>query len=507
MENNMAPKKNIKKKLNIALVGCGRISDVHVPGYKDNPDARIYAVCDTDKKLAEIRAAKWKAEKVYLNYNELLADPELDAVEILTPQHLHEPMTVAAARAGKHVAVQKPMSISLQSADRMISACNDAGVVFKVTENYVFYPPILKARELILSGAIGEVSGIRIRLISGSSGGWDIPASAWEWRMKETAEGRGLNTFDHGHHLWSTAWFLLGASDRVNAWIESSDGVVDSPSIIMWKYRDGQKMGVCDLVHGNELNIPSKYYANDEWMEIAGQRGIIFIRRCTGNIHSGPVLSLFDGSKIKNFNIPSDWGLGFIGATHNFINAILKKENSILNGEQGREILRFALAIAKSSKLHREVYLDEMDAAIPSLYAWRKRQGWRLKRISEKINIPFLSGNLSGLAPQAETLTEKLLERFDADAAKGWKIEVGLVLLADGGVPEQSFTLSVSNSKVRLIKGKLSEKAALTLRSSAGTWAGILLGKKRIELALIQGKLKAEGRLEEGLRLRSVFKI
>jgi predicted dehydrogenase len=503
----MAPKKNEKKKLNIALAGCGRIADVHVPGYKNNPDARIYAVCDTDKKLAESRAAAWKAEKVYLDYNDLLADPEIDAVEILTPQHLHEPMTVAAARAGKHVAVQKPMSISLPSADRMISACSDAGVIFKVTENYVFYPPILKAKELIESGAIGEVSGIRIRLISGSSGGWDIPASAWEWRMKETAAGRGLNSFDHGHHLWSTAWFLLGASERVNAWIESADGVVDSPSVVMWKYRDGHKMGVCDLVHGNEMNIPSKYYANDEWMEIAGQRGIIFINRCTGNIHSGPVLSLFDGNKIKNFDIPSDWGLGFIGATHNFINAIQKKADPFLNGEQGREILRFALAIQKSSSLHREVYLDEMDSAFPALYAWRKSQGRRFQRISGKINIPFLSGNLSKLAPQADALTEKLLERFDADAAKGWEIEVGLVLLADGGVSDQSYTLAVSGGSAKLIKGKLSEKAALTLRCPAGTWAGILLGRKRIELALIQGKLKAEGRLEEGLRLRSVFKI
>ena len=65
---------------------------------------------------------------------------------------------------------------------------------------------------------------MRIKFISGSSGGWDVPEEAWAWRMEENAEGRGMQTFDHGHHMWSIAWFFMREIERVCAWIDSYEG-------------------------------------------------------------------------------------------------------------------------------------------------------------------------------------------------------------------------------------------------------------------------------------------
>ena len=121
--------------INVGIIGCGRIADLHYPGYKNNRKARVYAVCDSNDEIRERRKKEWRAEKSYSDYRELLADPSVDAVEILTPQVLHEEMVIEAARAGKHIALQKPMTIDLASADRMLRAVRSSGKVFRVTDN------------------------------------------------------------------------------------------------------------------------------------------------------------------------------------------------------------------------------------------------------------------------------------------------------------------------------------------------------------------------------------
>ncbi|MGD9145212.1 MAG: Gfo/Idh/MocA family oxidoreductase, partial [Anaerolineae bacterium] len=76
-----------------AIVGCGRISDLHQLGYRDREDAGIVAVCDTKKGRAQAKARAWGVEKVYTDYQELLSDPQVDLVELLVPHHLHAEMT------------------------------------------------------------------------------------------------------------------------------------------------------------------------------------------------------------------------------------------------------------------------------------------------------------------------------------------------------------------------------------------------------------------------------
>ncbi|MBU2548411.1 MAG: SCP2 sterol-binding domain-containing protein, partial [Proteobacteria bacterium] len=342
----------------------------------------------------------------------------------------------------------------------------------------------------------------------GGSGGWEVPASAWEWRLKENAEGRGLQTFDHGHHLWTTAWFLLGRVERVAAWIDTLDGLVDSPAVVIWKYRDGVRYGMCEYAYAPDLHVPSRYYANDEWIEITGSRGLIVIHRCTGHILDGPALSWFDGNRwTGSDDLACDWSEGFKGATRNFVAAIRGEEPPLLDGEQAREVLRLSLAISKASRVRREVYLDEFAARIPWLYT-RARIHLDKKRRSGAGGLWArlgLGGRESGFAPQADTLTRGLMDRLRTEALEGWEAEIGLHLLAQGGVPESEWSLSVRGGRADLSPGRLPERPDLVLRVPAGTWAAVLSGHKRIEVALLQGRLKLEGRAELGLKLRSAF--
>ncbi len=495
--------------INVGIIGCGRIADLHYPGYKKNRDARIYAVCDCDAETTSRRRKEWKAEKAYADYRELLADPSVDAVEILTPHDLHEEMVIEAARAGKHIALQKPMTIGLPGADRMIEAARGSGKILRVTDNYLFYPPIVLAKKMIEAGEIGDPNNMRIKFISGGSGGWTVPASAWEWRVRERMKGRPMQTFDHGHHLWTTASFLQGRVERVSSWIDSVDGVVDSPAVVMWKCEGGTRYGSCDYAHAAGLHIPSRYYGNDEWFEITGTLGMILVHRCTGNVLPGPAVSLFNSRGWRHFsNVKSDWSEGFIGATRNFIASIRGKEAPLLSGEGGREMLRLDLAIQRSGMRRREVYVDEMDVSFPALFSSRKKMAEvRANPYRKKWFTFFSGGSYSGYAGQAMELTEGLMKRFDGHRAKGWNALIGLHLLGEGGSPDELFALEVKNGKAGLTRGALPEGAILVVKVPAGVWAAILLGKKRIEMALIQGKLKLEGKAEEGLKLRDVFRL
>ncbi len=496
-------------KIRVGLIGCGRISDLHYQGYIDHQDAEVYAVCDTDRELAKTRQKEWGAEKCYFDYHELLADPDVDAVEILSPQPMHEEMTIRAAEAGKHIALQKPMTIDLASADRMLAGTHLIGKVFRISDNYLFYPPIVLAKKMIDQGEIGTPTNLRIKMISGGSGGWDVPASSWAWRTAEMNEGRGFQVFDHGHHLWATAWFLLGDIERVTSWIDSLDGIVDSPAVIMWKYRDGIKYGMCEYAFAQDMSIPSKYYANDEWIEITGTKGILVINRCTGNIYEGPVLSHFDGSKWMSYeNIESDWGQGFVGATYNFIDSIKGDAEPLLSGEQGREILKTTLAIIKSSQERREVYVAEMDKAFPHLYTRRRIKAEKRKVAgNSRFSFSGFGRKDAAFAPKARELTEKLIDRFNPDLAGDWQCTIGLKLLPQGSVEEASYVLSIDQGTMSITEGEIPDSADMILKTPAGTWASLLLGKRAFETAFLTGKLKIDGQAQLGLKMKEILEL
>ena len=157
-------------KVRMAIVGCGRISNMNVPGYLQDPNCHVYAICDPLTDRASDQARKWRIEpRIYPSFDQVLNDPNIDAIELLTPIYMHADQVVAALEAGKHVSCQKPMCNTVAEADRIIAAAEKANTYYRVTENFFFYPPIEKAKELIDEGAIGEPSLVRIHTTRGGS--------------------------------------------------------------------------------------------------------------------------------------------------------------------------------------------------------------------------------------------------------------------------------------------------------------------------------------------------
>jgi predicted dehydrogenase len=340
-------------------------------GYRERQDARIVAVCDIKKGRAQQKARTWGVETVYTDYQELLADPEIDLVELLVPHHLHAEMTIAACESGKHVSVQKPMALNVAEANQMIKAAQHAEVILRIYENFVFYQPHVRAKDMIDAGEIGEPQMIRLHVSTGKSETeWKVPLTAWLWRINESKCGGGPLIFDHGYHLFSLAHYLMGKVERVYAWMDRSPvggaiprqiAEVDAPATIMFQFKSPRRYGVLDFAHTPNMVMDSVYYADDDRVEIIGDKGIIFVNRCTARTVDLPPLMLFrDG---KTYEIPVErfeWHDSFVDCTRHLIDVLHHGGEPVLDGPTGMAVLQFSLAAHISAREGREVCPDDV---------------------------------------------------------------------------------------------------------------------------------------------------
>lgn len=342
--------------LRVGIIGAGRISDLHALEYLRNDRAQITAVCDIDAETAQRRATAWNVPPalVFPNHHDLLALPDLDLVEILLPHHLHHPVTLDALAAGKHVSVQKPMALSLAHADEMIAAAAAAGLTLRVYENFIFYPPVVHARELIDAGEIGDPLTIRIKSNAGfSPNAWHVPLTAWAWRFDPETCGGGPLLFDDGHHKFALAWHFMGLAEEVHAWIGQMElmpgRVLDTPAIVSWKF-PGNRLGSLEVVYSPQLQIETSYYAQDDRVEITGTKGVIWVNGGHGRLTDAPPVTLSRDGQTRAFDdIPAGWEQSFIHATRHLIDALHDGNAPSLTGAEGRTILRSLLAAQESA--------------------------------------------------------------------------------------------------------------------------------------------------------------
>ncbi|MBK8049179.1 MAG: Gfo/Idh/MocA family oxidoreductase [Anaerolineales bacterium] len=345
------------EQLRVGIIGAGRISDLHALEYLANPRSRIVAVCDTNSENATVRGRAWGVapDHIFANYHDLLALPDVDFVEILLPHHLHYQAVLDAAAAGKHVSVQKPMALSVAQADEMIAATRRAGVIFKVFENFIFYPPVQRARALIDAGEIGDPLSIRIKSNAATSpNAWHVPVSAQAWRFDPAQNGGGPLVFDDGHHKFALAWHFMGQADEVHAWIGSQEvapgAFLDSPSIVSFRF-PGQRVGNLEVVYSPELVLDTHHYAQDDRIEVTGTKGVVWITRGHGKMMDVPPVILYRDRRTYTFSdMPVGWEHSFINSTRHFIAAYFAGEAPSLTGEQGRDVLKFALAAQESAR-------------------------------------------------------------------------------------------------------------------------------------------------------------
>ena len=351
-------------KVRLAIVGCGNISQLNAPGYLQHPNCEIAALCDTAPSKAERRASQWGiAPSIYTDYGQVLDDPAIDAVELLTPTYLHVDQILAALQAGKHVSCQKPMCATVPEADRIITAAAQAGVTFRITENFLYYPPIVKAKELLDAGVIGEPSLVRMHTTRVE----DIAESVYErnpeaaiWRRDASLNPGGL-LYDDGVHKYAVALYWIGDIERVVSMVNRSDEfMMEAPSAAIWSFKDRNCLGVLDYSSSPHLVIRAKYVPVDEFFEIHGSHGVMWVTRCSGEMYDLPPVMVFKGAETQSYQVPMDWRVSFDGAAADFIDSLMARRQPRLDAPTSKTILQIALAIYEAARTERPVRPDDM---------------------------------------------------------------------------------------------------------------------------------------------------
>lgn len=149
-----------KNKINIAIIGLGFGAEF-IPIYQRHPYSNMYAICEKDrKKLDEIGNA-FGVEKRYTDYDELLKDPEIDAIHVVTPIQFHAEQSVAALRAGKHAACTVPMATSVEDCRKIVTAVKETGLTYMMMETAVYSREFLYVKELFDKGELGKIQFLR----------------------------------------------------------------------------------------------------------------------------------------------------------------------------------------------------------------------------------------------------------------------------------------------------------------------------------------------------------
>jgi len=346
--------------LKVGVVGLGRIFDLNSLGYRHNPGAQIVALCDSNPEQLARRRQEFPEAFCTTDYERFLAQ-KLDLIDVLTPHPAHAEMVVAALQSGAHVSVQKPMALTLEEADRMIAAAAEAKRHLKVFENFLFYPPLVKARELLHSGAIGRPLHFRMKMVSGAGEyGWqvDYETRRWRWELFQQGHGGGF-VFDDGHHKLAVALWLFGDVRDLYACVETTpigNGYsVDAPASLIWRHVDPPVHAIWDITYAPKMRIRTDYYACDERFEITGETGIIQVNRCTGRMLDEPVLTLYRDGELTAFHtLETDWGASFRLCTEHFVSVLREGQGTpCLTGVEGRRVLAFSLKLIESSRQGR----------------------------------------------------------------------------------------------------------------------------------------------------------
>src|SRR5512137_1116848 len=242
------------------LLGTARINRMLIPPLRVSAGNRLLAVASRDAARAAAYASEWGIERAHGSYEALLADPEIDAVYIPLPNHLHAEWTIRAARAGKHVLCEKPLALTVAEVDAMEAAAREAGIVLAEAFMYRHHPQTLKAKELLDGGAIGAVRFVR--------GTFSFPLNRPN-DVRLRPEWGGGCLWDVGCYPLSFTRFLLGAEP-----IEVFGSQVLGPTGIDETFA-GQLVFPGGVLAQVDAGFRSPFRAE---LEIAGSTGTIRVR-------------------------------------------------------------------------------------------------------------------------------------------------------------------------------------------------------------------------------------
>ncbi len=200
------------KKLRLAVIGTGAFAEsCHVPGLQSHPQADLVVLCGRDHSRTRAMAERLGVPEISLNYEELCARKDIDAVTIATPNVVHATQAQVAFSTGKHVFCEKPLGMNAQEAIEMVQAAECSGKIHQTAFTYRYLYGVQELKRRLLRGDIGEPYHVRVQHTS-----WEAmrPDSKIGFREKLEKAGAGV-LYDVGSHLFDLVWFVLGPIEAV----------------------------------------------------------------------------------------------------------------------------------------------------------------------------------------------------------------------------------------------------------------------------------------------------
>lgn len=320
------------RELGVGIVGLGHIGQLHICGVQASSKARLAAVADVDPALVDEAVAATGA-RWYGSVQDLLADPDVGAVTVGLPHHLHHPVVAEVIEAGKDVLVEKPMALTVEECDDLIARAEAASVRLSVDHNQVFDPSHIRARELIADGALGEPSFIRLRL--------GLSSSHPGWRADVAKVGGGL-LFDAGIHRFYLARFLFGDADVAASILDRLSTEGEELAVVVMQFHNG----ATGVIEANYSGSPRSF---DDSVEITGTVGSISIRGLEaptfGRPIPGPSMRWHDGERWYDedyaVSADDDYVASVIKSIAAFCDAMATpSESPPVTGWDGRETIR-----------------------------------------------------------------------------------------------------------------------------------------------------------------------
>ena len=216
----------------------------------------------------------------------------------------------------------------------------------------------MKAKELLDAGAIGEPSLVRIHTtrtqhITGQA--MELDPDAMVWR-RDPGRNPGGVLYDDGVHKYATASYWIGEIGDVSAIVtRGAEFTMETPAVATWRFKGRDCLGIIDYTYAPEMIIRGRYYRVDEFFEIHGSRGIIWVTRCSGEMLDLPAVMVIRGTETVSYQVPTDWRFGFDGAAVDFVDGLLAGRQPAQDIHEAKRMLQVPLAIYEAARTGRMV--------------------------------------------------------------------------------------------------------------------------------------------------------
>jgi myo-inositol 2-dehydrogenase/D-chiro-inositol 1-dehydrogenase len=348
-------------KVKIGIIGSQFEADIHAASIRMGSAGEVVAVASPTPGHPEELASRYEIPKVFHDYRQMLEDPEVETVTIAAPNVLHCEMTVAAAKAGKHVICEKPLAMTVEEADTMVAACRDAGVHLFYAEELFFTPKYVKAKEMADQGAFGEV-----HLVKQSEMHFG-PHADWFWDVQRSGGGVFMDMGCHG--LAFAYWFHgrprpLAITAHMGTYVHGGITKGEDHTFAIVEF-EGGKIGHLEDSWARRGGM-------DDRIEVYGSEGVTY-----ANLHMGNALPTYSekGYGYAVEKAPSTqgwtypvfeelWNYGFPQEMEHFARCIRELEEPQATGEDGRVVQELLLAGYQSAGSGRRVDLPFTPAGV-----------------------------------------------------------------------------------------------------------------------------------------------